>query len=283
MQPAIFLINLDRASERLARVQRQADRIGFTFERIRAVEGRNIPRWLEPEFSASKRLNDGEVGCYASHLVVASHIIGRSIDYAVVLEDDAEIDENFLSIIRSAVDNAGPQWDYIHLSSRFRKSVIKVAQFGEYALVRYTENPINATAYILSHRGARKWLAPMARTRPIDEDNRLAWHLGLKTYGVYPALVTPSKDLRSQISDVDGGRGRRAPKLRPDQLWLRLRSRIWTSSEIGLLNYAIGCSLNVVNSVRKRIDGVPRAAVVRASATKWHTNQELGCFRDFAS
>ena len=56
-------------------------------------------------------MSAGEVGCYASHLVVAQQIVARGLPYAVVLEDDVELAPDFKAIIRAAIDAVPTGWD----------------------------------------------------------------------------------------------------------------------------------------------------------------------------
>jgi glycosyl transferase, family 25 len=252
----IFLINLDRSKERLAFVERQAEKIGFQFERIPAVEGKNIPQWLQSEFPPDGRMSPGQVGCYASHLVIAQTMVARELPYAIVLEDDAELSPDFVNAAVRALEKLPPEWDYVHLSSNFKKSVIRVADLGTHSLVRYSENPANTAAYILSNRGARKWLNPMPRIRPNDLDNRFAWQQGLKIYGIYPAPVTQSPQFESQL-----GRPTRRPNWEPDPLTM-MRGRLWNMREVGGRSFVAALAMNAVNSVRKRLDGVARIAVI---------------------
>jgi len=253
----IFLINLDRSKERLAFMEQQAEKAGFQFERIPAVEGKNVPEWLKSEFPADGRMSPGQVGCYASHLVFAQTIVARELPYAIVLEDDAEISPDFVKTAARALEKLPPEWDYVHLSSNFKKSVIRVADLdGGYSLVRYSENPANTAAYILSNRGARKWLNPMPRIRPNDLDNRFAWQQGLKIYGVYPAPVTQNPQFDSQL-----GRPERRPNWEPHPLTM-LRGRLWHINQIGKRSFIAALAMNAVNSARKRLDGVARIAVI---------------------
>src|SRR5262245_10806925 len=91
----VFLINLDRSVDRLAHMQRQFDRLRMTVERLPAAEGLNIPAWMRSEFKGPHQLSPGEVGCYASHLMVAHKIVAEELSHAVVLEDDAILDDDF--------------------------------------------------------------------------------------------------------------------------------------------------------------------------------------------
>lgn len=253
----MFLINLDRSKERWQFMQLQAQALGLEFERVPAVEGRNLPDWLKGEFAHDDRMSAGQIGCYASHLVVASMIVGRGLSHAIVLEDDAHLLPEFSCVAARAVASAPLDWDYIHLSSNFKKTVIRVADLGGHALIRYVENPSNTAAYILSSRGARKWLNPMPRIRPNDLDNRFAWQQGLKVYGVFPALVAQSEQFKSEL-----GRPERRHRWEPGRLSM-LFGQLWNMREIGIRNYCAGASVDALNSMRKRIDGTKRVAVLR--------------------
>ena len=99
----IFLINLDRSPDRLSFMQKQAERLSLVFERIRGVDGvRGLPDWLIPQFLSSdgavaSRMSNGEVGCYASHLVVFQEMVRRGLEAAIVLEDDVTLADDFLA------------------------------------------------------------------------------------------------------------------------------------------------------------------------------------------
>jgi glycosyl transferase family 25 len=253
----IFLINLDRSPDRLASMQAQADALGFSFERISAVDGRKIPAWLNSEFSNSARMSDGAVGCYASHLLAAHTIVGRQLPYALVMEDDAQLSPDFLSVAERAVSCAPLGWDYLHISSRFKKTVIKVADIdAHHALVRYVLPPCGTAGYVLSNSGARKWLAPMDRVRPNDLDNRFAWQQRLKIYGVYPAIVSQNLERPSTI-----GRAKIRPHWEPSAVE-QLRGLLWTVREIGLGNYLSAKARDAANSMRKRMGRAARIDVI---------------------
>ena len=100
--PPVFVINLDRSWQRREYMEGQANQLGLAYERISAVDGLNVPEWLRSEFDGPHTMSPGEVGCYASHLVVAQRIVC------------------------AAIDAAPPDWDLIHLSSVFKVPAIEV-------------------------------------------------------------------------------------------------------------------------------------------------------------
>jgi glycosyl transferase family 25 len=253
-----FLINLDRSTDRLSFMQDQFELLGMTVERFSAIEGRNIPEWMEPEFTGPHKLSAGEVGCYASHLSIAQKIVAEGLPYAVVLEDDAILADDFLDACRLAIHRAPPGWDYIHMSSVVKRSLVLTANICQKRdLVRYTRQPVNTAAYILSNAGARKWLTPMPRVRPNDLDIRRAWAQKLSIYGVYPP---PARQNHDVASTIDHGYRMRDWN---DDLIARFRGSWWAASQLGFPVYAKARWLSIWNSLRRRVDGQRRVAVIR--------------------
>ena len=123
----IFVINLDRSPERLALMQAQAGALGLSFERVPGVDGtKALPAWVITQFLSElgqepTALSRGEVGCYASHLRVMSKIIDHRLEAAIVLEDDALLDESFARNAERAIRAAPEGWDCIHLSTNFKR------------------------------------------------------------------------------------------------------------------------------------------------------------------
>jgi glycosyl transferase, family 25 len=204
--PPIFLINLDRSHERLALMQAQADALGLAFERVSAINGtRQLPGWMISQFLDQRGrvrggLSEGEVGCYASHLLVMSTIVERRLEAAIVLEDDAVLDPDFEQAACAAVQAAPAGWECIHLSTDFKKAAFPVASLGlGRSLVRYKRLPVNSLGYIVSRAGAAKLLDARHRVRPFDLEFRLAWLTGLEIFGTYPAVARANQRLETTI------------------------------------------------------------------------------------
>ena len=91
----ILVINLERSIDRLANMRLQLDRLGLTFDLVRAVKasaneaaGSRHNHFLGEYFAD---LTPGEQACRESHLL-ALRAVANSHDRAVlVLEDDAEV------------------------------------------------------------------------------------------------------------------------------------------------------------------------------------------------
>ena len=200
--PPIFLINLDRDPDRLAFMAAAISRLGLTFERIPAVYGLEMPAWIKPYFlnargEIASGLRRGEVGCYASHLVVARRMVEGQIPAALVFEDDLELPEDFSALIVAALQHLPEGWDILRLSNPPKSPFVPLATLpGARELALYARVPNNTGASLLSLSGAEKLLRPGLRDLQIDEHLRRPWDLGLETYGIVPAPI------RSNIFDT---------------------------------------------------------------------------------
>ena len=101
----IFVINLDRATERLANISKQFEALGLAFERVPAVDGRMLSAAeklrLNPPRLIGGEMSDGEIGCFASHLQVFQIIADRSLPRVCVMEDDISISPRVLGWLRT--------------------------------------------------------------------------------------------------------------------------------------------------------------------------------------
>jgi hypothetical protein len=116
-----FLINLDRAEDRLASMVDQLDALEMPFERISAVDGKALQLVAQTYDEAGYRrrhgrlTNPGEVGCYLSHVECARRLLDSSHEFALVLEDDLVLPDNLSVVIDEALAEHS-HWDVLRLS-----------------------------------------------------------------------------------------------------------------------------------------------------------------------
>ena len=107
--PQIFVINLDRSTDRLQFVQGQFEKIGLSFERIIAVGGAKLDSAYLKEctkdssrtFTHFTTLSSGEIGCAMSQRNGWKLAAVSDTRATVILEDDIEIYENILNYIEN--------------------------------------------------------------------------------------------------------------------------------------------------------------------------------------
>jgi glycosyl transferase family 25 len=202
---ATYVVNLDRHVERWAHMRAEAARVGLEVSRISAVDGLRVPAKLRSKFFDENGRNPssllpGEIGCYASHLLVCQEIVDRGQPYALVLEDDVVLASDLFETLEAALAKLPNGWDIVRLSSLTSRPVMSVATLGHGRhLVRYSRLPKRTGAQLVSLAGARKILQPGLRVRPIDADLRYGWQFGLDSYGIYPVVVEQTDKFGSAI------------------------------------------------------------------------------------
>ena len=187
-----IVINLDRDVARMEHMRTQLNRLSMPFERFAAVNGPAPPEEVKHYFSdPSAFLSPGEIGCYASHLILCDRIArGLLLAPVLVLEDDVELSANLPFLLRRLVAELPAGWDIVRLSRASKRAEMRVARLDpEHELVRFSHVPTSTGAYLISRQGAEKFLAPRARRLPIDQDLRRVWAWRLNMFGVSPAPV----------------------------------------------------------------------------------------------
>ncbi|MDP2062864.1 MAG: glycosyltransferase family 25 protein [Phaeovulum sp.] len=228
----VFLINLDRATERLALMSTQLDAAAIPFVRVPAVDGASL-RFPMPEFSAAsykylhgRRIVPAEVGCYLSHVECARRLLAGTAEHALIFEDDAELPADLTELLGAAI-RAGADWDILRLSSVNDGPKLRFAQITptrQLAVALFREK--GAGAYVINRRAAR-WIT--GRLVPM----RLAWDIafdleylaGLRAVFVEPLPVNQQTGLATQIQH--GVKASKLPRWRyltvlPYRLWLEL-------------------------------------------------------------
>lgn len=252
----VFCINLDRSPARWTFMLRQFSDLRMTVERISGIDGATrVPEHLRSQF-AEAVLTSGEIGCYASHLIACEKIVYRSLPFAVVLEDDVTLDADFAAIAADAVKAAPEGWDYIHLSTAYKRAVVRISPVGcDHTLVRHTRLPVNTAAYIISQSGARKFLSPRPRVRPNDMDIRYGWLDDMDIYGVYPSIARQGNEFQSDIGGTHYP-GHKEPRRRwSPGLASEFYGLVWQARKVGPMTLARAHVANIKASIDRRRTG----------------------------
>ena len=209
MQPTLFVINLARDVERWSWISRQLDAFAIPYQRFNAVCPQTLHR-LPADLRvrlASSPLRPGEVGCWASHLLVMQEIILRDLPYAVVLEDDVRLSADFKAALRHL--GSMPQgWGLLRFAGETNRAVIPVGCFGNdpaVTLVKYGRIPMGMGAYAISRQGATavRRSSHVGRAA-VDASFRRWWTFGLRTYGIDPLPVVHNAHGSSSIEALGG-------------------------------------------------------------------------------
>ena len=209
---AIFVINLASSTERLNRVSHELNAQNLAFERLDAIDGRELSDTaIAQHYSADlnlkkyhKPLSKGEIGCYLSHRKAWQTIVDRQLDYAIILEDDFVLDRS----IHSAIENISTlkqPWQLIKLAAykdRNRDIAFTKPLADEQHLVIHKKLMSGCCATAVSFEGAKALLQATATfSRPIDCDLQHVWETGVYGYSLLPYPVSQPDNSQSDIRD----------------------------------------------------------------------------------
>ncbi len=212
MVPLIYVINLDRDTERMASIRANLDRMGLKFERLSAIMGKGVPDWEKlvdlPTYAWRNRLDmprAGEVGCTLSHLKAMEEFLRTDAPWCVILEDDAEVLPACADVLRSLSEK--DDWDLVKLFNNHSGMPVKKRELaGGHHLVLHLTRTTSSAAYVVNRRTAETLLKSM---RPITEqvDHALdrPWETGLRIRGIrpMPVVLAPVAHTTSTIGYQD--------------------------------------------------------------------------------
>ena len=183
--PKTYLINLASSRERLEQATIALRRAGMEFERVAAVDGRQKSADVFREYNRKmarrqygRPLSGGEVGCFLSHRACVERFLATKEPYALVLEDDLLMPEDFpqtLRLVLAWLDQSyGGKWDVINLG-RTPKKYFREVQVFEPGGVPVTlcvacYFPLCTFALLWTREGAAAFLAASQTfAAPVDQ------------------------------------------------------------------------------------------------------------------
>ena len=124
----VVLINLDRRTDRLEKVDAQLKELGITYERFSAVDAKALD--IEPIQA-----------CRQSHLKVLEESVGKTL----ILEDDAFFMEGFTEGFANFIEKLPEDWNIFYLGAVLLNSVpcndVMVRAMDTSSLHAYCINP----------------------------------------------------------------------------------------------------------------------------------------------
>jgi len=208
----VWLINLPRATGRLATMQARLRAIGLDYTLFPGVDGRaeaerlakniDIPTF---ERNMGRRMLWGGMGCYHSHLGVWQAFVATDAPIALVLEDDVIFHDDFLAAVRIGVQ-AMKHWDFLKLNCIRAKLPIRQGRLGRYHLNAYIGPATGTGAYLITRATAARLLPAMRHvTRATDHEiNRFFVH-DFRLLGLEPFPSHPEPNNVSLITGTNNG------------------------------------------------------------------------------
>lgn len=191
MSICIYVINLDRSTDRWNALSDQAKALQFDLIRIAGVDGREIPAdqrsgFNERDFQRNngRTMLAGEYGCYRSHLKVLTAFLETGDAACLIVEDDIVLSADLVARAEAAIA-AVPDADVIKLLNHrivgFRR--VATSATGD-EIGRATHGPQGSAAcYVVTRLGALKLLKEIGTMRfPWDVELERGWASGVRIY-----------------------------------------------------------------------------------------------------
>ncbi len=223
MPTDVFVINLDRSPDRLAKMDQRLKALDMRYTRITAVDGRFLDPALRTAPLGAERyfrpMENGDYGTYQSHRLCWQRVVDAGLEWAIVLEDDVILAPEFAAV-PAAVAQLPCAWDVIKLFNGWRKRrVWPLMAVGAFTVVAYNKIPAGAQGYVVSRRGAQRLLREHRRMmRPIDIDMQYWWETGTEVIGFTPFPVRDDVVATSEAWRFDTRKKRRLLRM-----WIALQ------------------------------------------------------------
>lgn len=213
-----YVINLDGSAARLEAIGQRLRELDVGFERVSAFDGRQLDLAAVEDYDSKKAeaymgrsLVGGEIGCYRSHLDVASRFLASDAKYALVLEDDALPLCNIVELLRKAIPDleaADKDWYLINIGNNNLKIFSPISDYQidgfHCELVAAHYFPMTTSAIVWSREGASRFVEGH-RTIFAPVDNYFRYWLTRVGHGYsfWPTPVTTT-DADSLIMSANG-------------------------------------------------------------------------------
>jgi glycosyl transferase family 25 len=202
-----WVINLDRAPERLQRIAAQLQRLGLPYTRLSAADARTLTPAQrdaldEPAYRRKhgKAPLLGELGCYLSHVQAMQLFLASPAEFALVLEDDVLLHDSLPAVLQGLLRHPG-RWDVVKLSAVHSGTPVPVLEVAPgYQLAVMLSRCTGSSAYLMNRRAAAAYaqgLLPMSL--PYDHVFDQGWRFGLKFRLVTPTPCGHDEEIASTI------------------------------------------------------------------------------------
>uniref|UniRef100_A0A914W2S2 Glycosyltransferase 25 family member n=1 Tax=Plectus sambesii TaxID=2011161 RepID=A0A914W2S2_9BILA len=229
----IYLINLARRPERLAKMRQAFALLGIEYQLWPAVDGRNLsedvlmargvrmmPNYEDPYFKRPLKL--GEIGCFLSHYDIWRDAKQNGYERVIVFEDDLRFHKYAAMQLEAMVadmDATELDWDLIYLGRKREGNQPNGAVPGQ-RFITTVGYSYWTLGYALSARGVNKLLAakPLEKMVAVDEflpimfnkHPRQDWNAhferrDLKAFTAEPLIVEPERFANQQkyVTDTE--------------------------------------------------------------------------------
>lgn len=209
----IFIISLPHETARQQKIAARLESLGLDFSFFPATSKDDMQPDQRAFYNAKRRrltmgkdLYDGEIACLHSHKSVYKKMLAANLPYALVLEDDCMLCDDFPKIIDSLMA-CQSRWHLVrffgdpkHECRTYRKLH---HLFSNFWLARSNTMPGEAHCYLLDREAAMKLTTNLQHaSAPIDILMGQPWKTGLGVLTVTGKIAWQDKNFSSAIGEA---------------------------------------------------------------------------------
>ena len=198
----IYVLNMAKSPRKLGHMKSQLDALGLEFERVEGPDPSAMPAEVldahySPELNRRmfiRRLQLGQIGCYMGHIAVWRKILADGPAFAIVLEDDVALAENFAEALGFLAAHRG-DWDFVRIQKEGKKKrAYSRREYPEgFSLVEFVRHSGCTYGYAVSSGAVRKMLGGLIPFGlPVDTHTHYYHRLGLDILTLDPPVVSAS-------------------------------------------------------------------------------------------
>ncbi len=218
-----YCINLPDEIKRRESIEEIGKTAGISIKFVAAISGKEINLQTCTSYDHRRRaqfakdLTPNEVACVLSHKKALNEFLMSDHDYAVILEDDAEFDNDFHKKVTTIATRV-KRFDTVNLYAT-GKLLSESGDLEFSKIIVHTKLSFRAVAYLYSRDGAQKVVDSLSQFyHAYDTHLSFPWRYGLLSVGVTSPIVRhPDFD----VSTIGERLSDKIPGLAP---WFRRRS-----------------------------------------------------------
>lgn len=172
----VYLINLDRRTDRMNECEKEFKKYNIVYERISAFDGSKLEGNYTP-------LIRGEIGCRTSHLNIIKKAKEEGLNNILILEDDFEFCDDFESKFKNYINQLPEDWQWIYFGGSHFEEPTKVTNNIYRVNKTYTTH-----AYAIKSEIYDKLIETLEIFEPADV-RLAALQKELNTYVTIPHLI----------------------------------------------------------------------------------------------
>lgn len=195
-----LVINLAANTARMKNSSAALIARGIPFERLDAVDGRNISDDdIEKVYDANSNRRHArhplvrpEIGCYLSHIAAWRRIAEGAALGGFIFEDDFEAGNDLAVVLEQLTTDDVGDWDMVKLFSLDRSPrILRRRSLGpKHELAIPYRVPTCLIGYALTRQAAQQLVQrAIPFFRPVDEDQKFFWETGLRVGLVLPPPI----------------------------------------------------------------------------------------------